>query len=79
MSGYIQNVYKVEFIVDDGYTEEKHIAIINAENIGEAISKFHKYIDPKLNSEEIVKHALFNEITNTDILYCNFKGDKDNE
>lgn len=37
-------IYLVEFIIDNGCREDKHIAIVTAQSTGEAIFKFNQYI-----------------------------------
>ena len=66
-------IYKVEFDIDNGCRVDKHNAIVNAENTGEAIFKFNQYIDSKLKYDEIVTTAVFTKIEDEEsILYCDF-------
>lgn len=67
-------IYKVEFDIDNGCRVDKHNAIVNAQNTGEAMFKFNQYIDSKLKYDETVIQSRFTELKQEDnILYCSFE------
>lgn len=67
-------IYLVEFVIDNGCREDKHIAIVTAQNTGEAIFKFNQYIDSKLKYDETVTQSIFTALKQEDnILYCSFE------
>lgn len=67
-------IYLVEFIIDNGCREDNHIAIVKAENTGEAMFKFNQYIDSKLKNDEIVTESRFTTLKEaSNIVYCNYE------
>lgn len=66
--------YLVEFIIDNDCREDKHIAVVKAQNTGEAIFKFNQYIDAKLKYDEIVTQTRFTALNEEgNILYCDYE------
>ena len=66
--------YLVEFIIDNNCREDKHIAVVKAQNTGEAIFKFNQYIDAKLKYDEIVTQTRFTALNEEgNILYCDYE------
>ena len=66
--------YLVEFIIDNDCREDKHIAVVKAQNTGEAIFKFNQYIDAKLKYDEIVTQTRFTTLNEEgNILYCDYE------
>lgn len=67
-------IYLVEFVIDNGCREDKHTAIVTAQNTGEAIFKFNQHIDSKLKHDETVTQSIFTALKQEDnILYCSFE------
>ncbi len=66
-------IYLVEFVIDNDCREDEHIATVKAENTGEAIFKFNKYIDSQLKYDEVVTKSIFTTLTADDVLYCSYK------
>lgn len=67
-------IYIVEFVIDNGCTTTNHIAVVRAENTGEAMFKFNKYVDSKLGYDEVVSESRFTNVTDKEtVLYCDYR------
>ena len=70
--------YFVDFTVDNGCREDKHVAVVAAESIGEAMHKFYQFIDPKLKYDEVVATAGFTALSEeSGVLYCDYGKEKE--
>lgn len=70
--------YFVDFTIDNGCREDKHVAVVVAESMGEAMHKFYQYIDPKLKYDEVVATAGFTALSQeSGVLCCDYEEDKE--